>query len=369
MLLSGLILVPIVSQESVSQPQLSIAPENLIIEQGVDGGYHLWIRKSGDINSVLITESTADPERKEPVYALRNPEYHPVNGDEKRKLEGEFLDTAGTGLYSLIDSTPEPFEPFGEAFHIYLPYVAVYGYAWSRAGEIQILDGTWLNIRAFPIPYADYAEGFRDNPFVLRVVQKPLEGPPEANYMEETLEGYREIAEEGRGSAVLSTGEKDIVEKLAAMIGPATGDSLDLVLALDTTESMKNDWPHLQETLIPYLESITNEYAEFRFGMVLYKDYAEQYVYRVFDFRTDLSMAQRILNTTRVFGGSDIPEAVHEALYAGIHQFDWAAERKLIVLVGDAPAHPIPRGRVTKEMVYDDAAAAEIELHTIILPQ
>ena len=144
-----LLLVPV-----LSPAQGFIAPEDVAIEQGADGGYHLWVRKTDTVASVLITESTADPERKEPVYALRDPEYHPINGDEKRMLDGEFLDTS-TGLYSLVDSTPEYYEPLGDAFHIYLPYVAVYGYPWSRSGEIQILDGTWLNIRTFPLPYAD----------------------------------------------------------------------------------------------------------------------------------------------------------------------------------------------------------------------
>ena len=346
----------------------TIVPDDVAMEQGIDGGYHLWIRKKSEIRSVLITESTADPTRKEAVYALRNPRYHPVNGDEPRMLNGEFIDPAAE-LYSLIDSSPEPYEPFGEAFHIYIPYVTEYGYSWARSGQVQVLEGTYLNLRTFPRAYGDYADGFTDNPFTVRVVQKPLEGPPEANYMSETVAAYREIADEGGGSAVFSTGEEDILDKLRVVVGEAEVPSLDLVLALDTTESMKNDMPHLRQSLVPLLEAITKEYEVFRFGLVLYKDYAEQYVTRIIEFRDDLSYVQKLLDTTRVFGGRDIPEAVNEALYAGIHGFPWAAERKLVVLVGDAPAHPIPRGRVTKEMVYDDARELGVELHTIILPQ
>ncbi len=182
----------------LSAQDLSIGTGDLIMEQGKDGGYHLYVRKKPGIESVLLTESTADPTRTEAVYALRNPVYHPVNGDEMRKLNGEFLETRN-GLYSLIDSTPEPHETLGEAFHIYIPYVVEYGYSWTRSGELQIMDGTWLNLRTFPLKYADYAGGFRDNPFVMRLVQKPLEGPPEDNYMDETLKDYREIAAEGGG--------------------------------------------------------------------------------------------------------------------------------------------------------------------------
>ena len=339
-----------------------------MVTQGREPGYHLWIRKSEDIGSVLITESTADPEKKEPVYALRNPEYHHLNGDEKRMLNEKFLDPEKK-LYSLIDSTPENHPDLGDAFHIFIPYVAVYGYSWGRSGELQILDGTYLNIRTFPLLFGDYTQGFKDNPFVMRVVQKPLEGPPEDNYMKETLRDYREIADLGGGEAVLSLGEEDILDKIKKLIAEAEGESLDLVLALDTTKSMENDIPHLRSSLVPLLEDASSGYGELRFGLVLYKDYMEQYTTRVFPFGPDLSVAQNILDTIKVFGGRDIPEAVYEALYAGIHGFPWQAQNRKIILVGDAPPHPKPRGKVTKEMVYMDAQLHEIELHTIILPQ
>ena len=154
---------------------LSVSPEDLRIEQGADGGYHLYIRRSGDIQSVLLTESTADPDSKLAVYALRNPEYHPENGDEKRLLNGEFLDPSN-GLYSIIDSTPEEHDELGPTFHLFIPYVVTFGYPWSRGGEIQVLDGTYLNIRAFAEPFSDYSGGFRDNPFVLRVTQRSRKG-------------------------------------------------------------------------------------------------------------------------------------------------------------------------------------------------
>ncbi len=352
----------------VHAQQLAIGPNDLLMEQEADGGYHLWIRKTDDVESVLLTESTADPDRSEAVYALRNPEYHPVNGDEKRMLNGEFLDTSN-GLHSLIDSTPEEHEKLGEAFHVYIPYIVVYGYEWARSGEMQILDGSYLNIRAFSRPYADYSGAFSDNPFVLNVVQRPLEGPPEDNYMADTLDNYREIAEEAGGEAILSTGEGDILDKLEQVIDRIDGESLDFVLALDTTESMKNDFPHLRTSLIPMLREITARFSSFRFGLVVYKDYFEQYVARAFPFEPDMSRAQRLLDTTTVFGGRDIPEAVYEALYEGLHKYPWEAENRLIILIGDAPPHPRPRGRVTKEMVFSDARELGVQIHTIILPQ
>ena len=78
---------------------LFLASEDLMIEQSLDGGYDLYIRKTRGIESVLLTESSADPEKRVHSFALRNPEYHPQNGDERRMLDGEFLDTS-RGVYS-----------------------------------------------------------------------------------------------------------------------------------------------------------------------------------------------------------------------------------------------------------------------------
>ena len=346
----------------------NIASDDLVVEQEKDGGYHLWIKKKPQIASVLLTESTADPEKELAVYALRDPSWNSINGDEQRMLDGRLLDST-KGLYSLIDSSPEKHSELGVAFHIYIPYVVEYGYEWSRSGELQVVDGTYLNIRVFSKPFGDYTGGFVDNPFLLKVTQKPFEGPPVENYMPDAVKDYTEIAAEGGGDVLFSTGEDDILDKLSNILNQADGKSLDLVLALDTTESMKNDIPHLRTSLVPLLHDVTVGYDSLRFGIVLYKDYMDQYVTKVMPFQPDLSMAQQVLNGVRVFGGRDIPEAVYEALYSGVHGFDWSAESRLIILVGDAPPHARPRGKITKEMVYNDADNLGIELHTIILPQ
>jgi len=351
----------------VFSQNLEIQPEDLVIEQTLEGGYHLWIKKDG-IGSVLLTESTADPEKRKHSFSLRNPAYHPVNGDEKRLLNDEFIDSR-KGIYSLIDSTVEKHESLGDSFHVFIPYIVEYGYEWSRYGQIQILDGTWLNIRAFEKPYGDYTGAYKDNPFILKVVQKPFDETPEDNYRSDTVETFREIAEEGKGTAVLSLGHEEMLNEISRIVARASGPDLDLVLALDTTKSMQDDIPFLQEMLIPALEEATAGFDTFRFGMVLYKDYMEQYVTKISPFEDSLAGAQRFLDRIAVRGGRDIPEAVYEALYTGITAFPWEAPSRIIILIGDAPPHPKPRGSITKEKVVNESVSAGIELNTLILPQ
>ncbi|MDR2048226.1 MAG: VWA domain-containing protein [Treponema sp.] len=344
---------------------LSVSTEDIRIEQRADGGFHLYIRKKPDIGSVLLTESTRDPALRESNYAYRAPEWNAVNGDEIRVLDGQPIPKSEQ-IWSLIDSTPETHPELGEAFHVYIPYILNYGYEYTRHGEVYIVDGTFLNIRTFFLPYADYRDAFRDNPFVLRVTQQPLPGPPEGNYMKETVAAFTEIAKDG--GLAYSTGPADLVDKIEEALLPETGKSLDLVLCLDTTGSMKNDIDAIRKALIPMLQKRLSAFSGFRIGMVLYKDYFDEYLTRTIAFTGDFSRFQTALNGIQPRGGRDIPEAVYEALYTGTG-FPWEAESRLIILIGDAPPHLRNRGDVSKETVENAAKEKGIKVHAIILPQ
>jgi hypothetical protein len=345
---------------------LTISLEDTRIEQRVDGGFHLFIRKKPDIYSVLLTETTRDPAMMEDNYAYRAQERNNVNGDELRILNGTPL-TGTNGQYSLIDSTSEIHPELGEAFHIYIPYILYYGYSDTRHGEIYVADGTFLNIRAFGMPYADYRGGFRDNPYLLSVVQAPLEGPPEGNYMRDTEEAFKEIATDG--NLVYSRGPEDLVDRIHDILEQEQGKSLDFVICLDTTSSMKDDIDAVRRLLIPMIEGIIAEFKDLRIGLVLYKDYYDEYLTRTIPFTRDFASVRRNLNNIRAAGGRDIPEAVYEALYDAAVRYPWQAESKLIILIGDAPPHPRPRGSITREMVDLEIANRDIKVQAIILPQ
>ncbi len=348
-----------------SGEDLLVGPGDLRIDLSADGGYHLRIRRKPDIGSILLTESTEDPSKKPETFAYRTSERNPVNGDERRILNGKEL--KAEGAYFLLDSTPEPDAEFGAAFHIFIPYVVEYGYPWSRRGEVMVVDGTYLSVRAFAKPYADYSGPYRDNPFVLRISQKPLAGPPEGNFMPDTVKEFTRLADEGE--TVKTPGKEDMIDRIGKLIERQKGKTVDLVIALDTTQSMEDDIPYLRKLLVPAMKPLLSRFDEYRVGLVLYRDYMEEYLVRNFPFTENLDAFQRYLDAVRVSGGRDIPEAVHEALHFAIRRYDWKAENRLLILIGDAPPHPRPRGAITEENVKADAKERGILIHSIILPQ
>jgi hypothetical protein len=366
----GSMLVGIVFLLGISQASgqdLSITTGDIRVEQRVDGGFHLFIRKKPGISSVLLTESTRDPSLNADNYAYRTAAWNSVNGDEVRLLNGLRIPQEA-GIRSIIDSNPEPDPQFGQAFHFYIPYILYYGYETTRHGEVYVTDGTYFNIRAFALPFADYRGSFQDNPYVVQVTQQPLAGPPEGNYMKDTVDAYTEIISQ-QGDLVYSTGADDVVDKIADMLAGEDGKTVDLVLCLDTTGSMRDDIDSIRRLLIPRLEKAIAGFKGFRIGMVLYKDYHETYLTKVIPFTNDFKQFQTTLNDIRVGGGRDIPEAVHEALYDGATKFPWEAETKMMILIGDAPPHPRPRGTITKEMVDKAEEERDIRVNAIILPQ
>jgi len=380
---------------------LAIAPTDLRIEQRSDGGYHLFIRADPGLGSVLLVETTKDPSGTSDNYAYRAEIWNSVNGDEKRLLDGAFIDPK-RGLWSLIDSTPEPDAQFGKAYHVFIPWVVAFGYAWTRNGQEFIADGTFINIRAFSKPYADYTGTFLDNPYRISVTQKPFPRPapvvrpaveppavvmavpepepapepepepePEPDtsiYMPETLRSFESIAKSGKGTVSYSLGEADIVPTLARILDQIEGDTLDLVICLDTTDSMADDIEAVKLSLPAMVKEKTARFASFRLGLVLYKDYFEDYVVKRIEFTTDVGAFTQAVTRVRVAGGRDIPEAVYEALYESLVGYLWSADARLVVLIGDAPAHPLPRGKIDRAMVERKSAELGVSIDVIILP-
>lgn len=332
-----------------------IGPGDVYIEmdEGAEG-FNLFIRAAANLGSVLITESSADPAKRADSFAFRAWDYNPINGDERRILDGEFLESERP-LYFLLDSTPEPNSLLGSAYHIYVPLQLTYGYPWSREGQIEVHRGTWLNIRAFERPYADYRGEWRDKAFVLSMNELPP--PPEPE-----LEPGGPVFEEGPVEGI-----EQAVERITEII-EFSGGNIDVVLAVDTTVSMKDDIGFIKKSLVPLVRSRIAGFDGFRAGLVFYRDYKEAYLTRSSPFTDDLDELQRLLDSATVSGGRDKPEAVHEGIYAALTEFDWAAPERIIIQVGDAPPHDEPRGAITPDMVQDQAARLGVSIHPIRLP-
>ena len=380
-------------------------------------GYHLYIRKKSGIESVMLVETTKDPEGKESNYAYRALDYNPINGDEIRYLDGKILESK-YAKYSLMDSTPEKDEYFGEAFHIFIPSEIVYGYPWTRNGLVKIDRGTFINIRTFEKKYGDYSGSYADNAFMFDlgkpvakkkppviekksvsepplIIEPPVKEPdvhedeivpaePEVivltdDYNPAAAESFKNIAAFGGGEMVYSKGPESLPDDIMASIDRIKNkDCADILFAIDTTGSMKDDVKKLRDVWIPQLVEKVKSFKSLRLALLLYRDYGDTYKWmdlpvKKFEFTENVQNFKKNLNSFYIHGteGGDIPEAVYEALFASMEYYNWRqnAERK-IILIGDAEPHPTPRGsgKYTKDLVASLAEEKKVMIDAIIVP-
>ena len=397
----------------VELPQMQILANDISVKErfsssGEREGVDLFIRKKPAINSIMLVETTKDPNGKEPNYAYRAAEWNETNGDEIRYLDGKELHSEYS-KYSLISSTVESHPELGQAFHIFIPNTLYFGYPWSRNGSVQIGKGVFINIRTFEKPYGDYTGKYMDNPFMFDIgeIQKKKEPPkvetaleelPEPEINEEpqinpqkeekpiltddynplAVEKFSQLANDGGGFLYYSKPENLVEDLLDSVERITPKTKADIVLAIDTTGSMKDDIEVLRGKWIPAFIEQAKKFEDLRIALLLYRDYNDSYNYKglpvkFFDFTREPEKIKKQLNSVIIHGneGGDIPEAVHEALFASINFYEWRkdAQRK-IILIGDAEPHQKPRGprKITQEKVMQLANEKEITLDCIIVP-
>ncbi|HET7839301.1 MAG TPA: vWA domain-containing protein, partial [Rectinemataceae bacterium] len=197
----------------------------------------------------------------------------------------------------------------------------------------------------------------------------PARRPDLSRYMGATVTAFEAIAAGASGEARFAENENDIVTQLSAILDRAAGQTTELVICMDTTESMLNDIEAMRKKAPAMLRSRLKDFPSLRLGIVLYRDYFEEYLTKRLDFTSELGVFEEELKAIRVTGGRDIPEAVYEALNSALVEFPWSAQRRLVVLIGDAPPHPIPRGSVDAATVQEAASRLGVEMDVIILPE
>ncbi len=397
-------------------------------------GYHLYVRKKIGIESVMLVETTKDPAGKEDNYAYRALEYNPVNGDEVRYLDGKKLESnhakfslidstpekdrvfgqafhifipdeiaygypwSRNGIVRISRGTFINIRSFEKKYGDYSgnyadnPFMFDFGEAEVHEEEKKAVKDEKASPSAKKnAPVKNKKDDKKDLKNESKK-EKPKddESPSEKSkpkskivltddYNAVAVESFKKIADFNGGKMIYSSGVqticKDIFDSMDAL---DKKENVDFVFAIDTTGSMKDDLEVLLGKWIPLLRQKKNEYGNVRFGILLYRDYGDSYnlmnlPVKKFDFTDDVDTLEKELKTVKIYGteGGDIPEAVWEALWASMSFYEWRSEAlKKIILIGDAPPHPLPRGlkKYTKESVSAMSAEKGIVIDTIVLP-
>lgn len=375
--------LPLPSVGSIEEPT-SMVNENLKISlsdtrllRNKDGSWELFIKKTLEVESILITDSTVDPEAYSDNYSLRAYESDPSFAKEKRILNNKVIDNKVRieegldPLYFIMDSQAETYKELDRGenlwFHVHMPASVMYGYPWSREGQFDIAEDTWIGIRTFGEKWADYKKGFKDNPFKIGRLSPIIEPTTPREVPFTTL------AKETRGLFAKAQKNSEIKAGLEKIFTIDNSDKIiDIAIVLDTTISMKYTVAYLKENLVNYLiNNVLSKYPDkkYRVALVKYRDYKpDQYLTEETDFADNLDVLQQELDTIIVNGGRDIPEAVYEGIDSAMEKLSWSSSsKKIIIQLGDAIPHPKPRGNVSQDSVINKANERGIKIYPILL--
>ena len=128
-------------------------------------------------------------------------------------------------------------------------------------------------------------------------------------------------------------------------------ERLDLALVVDTTGSMGDELEYLKSELRSIVRRIHGRFpqVDLRVGLVFYRDKADEYVTRPFDFTADIDSVCKNLQAQSAAGGGDTPEAMERGLEdAGRLSWRDGNTARVLFLIADAPPHAEDMMRAAK---------------------
>ena len=127
---------------------------------------------------------------------------------------------------------------------------------------------------------------------------------------------------------------------------------LEIVFAFDSTGSMGPVLKATKERMTRMVRALHALVPDARIGVVTYRDRGERerYVTRAVPLDRDLYRSLAFLQTVDADGGGDRPEAILEALEVAMTQSWNRRARRVVVVIGDAPAHRETEGELERRV-------------------
>ena len=145
--------------------------------------------------------------------------------------------------------------------------------------------------------------------------------------------------------------------------------SIDLVVVLDTTESMHPYLKTIKRDIRGMITELFDNHKYSRVGFLLYRDVKDTYLTKKIDFSDNINFINREVNYFYAAGGGDKAEPMYEALQEALETFDYINQKRLIIVLTDAPAKVIGRANLDlnlstakqKNVTVEFILASEIE--------
>lgn len=139
---------------------------------------------------------------------------------------------------------------------------------------------------------------------------------------------------------------------------------IDLVIVLDTTESMHPYLKSIKRDIRGMVSEVFDNHKYSRIGFLLYRDVKDTYLTKRIDFSDNINFINREVKYFYASGGGDKAEPMYEALQEALEKFEYINEKRLIIVITDAPAKVI--GRADLDLNLSTAREKNITVEFIL---
>ena len=160
--------------------------------------------------------------------------------------------------------------------------------------------------------------------------------------------------------------EKVPLPNLVKPITKTNGD-IDVVFVIDTTGSMSSSISAVRNNIRNIVESISSKTKSARFALVTYQDHpccggsSDDYPSKIeTDFTSNVEALNKAVNFIQLGNGGDWKESVYSGIKTGLNLQWRAGVKKIMIVIGDAPAkNPEPVTELTEQSIVDAAYAVD----------
>jgi hypothetical protein len=184
-------------------------------------------------------------------------------------------------------------------------------------------------------------------------------------YNEITVNYFTSISAALGGVPHFAENASDIDEVIMNILDSELDNVTDIVLLIDKTGSMDDDWDVVQNSLkniYNYIEKFENV----RLGIASYgdKNYHGDIWYHKVNLDADLTKLESFMTTYSTIGNPDTRESVNDAIVKTVNEMDWEmGSNRLLLVIGDAPSQIGSLSDYSNEEVINECLLADVKFN------
>lgn len=159
-------------------------------------------------------------------------------------------------------------------------------------------------------------------------------------YNEITVDYFTNLSSELGGRPFYIEYANQINSTLMEILSTRLNDQTDVVLLIDKTGSMDDDWDVVKNSLKEIMNFI-KDYKNVRLGIASYgdKNYHLDFWYNMEDLSYDIYKLQDFMDTYSTMGNPDYRESVNDAIVKTVKSMSWSpSSNRILIVIGNAPS-------------------------------